>query len=302
MDKSPPTKPKTNAAPAQRKSFLDTSVVIKQRVGHSKHQEYLSSAIARPFYVNNYVRMEFYRTLLIQLIDFYIDCSEPFHATFGDAMVFYADKFGRQPKALLASIAAMIKDHGLGPDIPEEKQVCLRKLEDIIFSLALAFEVSYQDNSTDPTRCARVRGPLRISETQSRRETLMQFESMFQDVDECRKHCTINKLFQVGKYGAQMRTVQSICEPSSTHPALAKMSPTIQEAISDPACVTCVKCGKVGDVVIAVTMPTAWKLHSLDTAHEPICKALGQEVQIHPSAARLKKLNAMQDSTSALEL
>jgi hypothetical protein len=185
----------------------------------------------------------------------------------------------------------MIRSAGFAVDTPAEKEVCLHKLEDIIFSMARAFELDYRDLGADPTECARVRSPLRVSETEDRRRTLLEFESLFRDVEACRGRCTVEKFFQAGKYAAQMRAVEEISQPEQAHPALKKIAGAVQKANRDLSSFTCSSCERIGDAVIAISVPPGWKLHSLDTVHDPICRALGKEVQVHPSAARLKALD-----------
>jgi hypothetical protein len=272
------------------KSFLDTSIAIKLRVGHPKHRAYLLAAIPALHYVNNYVRMEFYRALLVDWVNFYFECASPFHSTFSDALAFCSDHFGRKPKAYLNAIAKMLASAGFAVDSPAEKEVCLHKLEDIIFVMARAFELDYKDLGADPTACARIRSPLRISDTEDRRKTLSEFGRLFRDTEACRACRAIQKFFLAGKYATQMRAVEQISEPEEAHPTLKKIASAVQKANQDPSSLTCSLCERIGDAVIAISVPAGWKLHTLDTVHEPICQALGKEFQVHPSAARLKAL------------
>ena len=292
MNRSPQrrtTNPETSQS--VQKSFLDTSVTIKHRIGHPRHKAYLSGAIPEPLYVNNYVRMEFYRALLMGWIHLYFESAHAFHSTFSDALTFCSDRFGREPKAFLSAVANMIASGGFAVDSPAEKEVCLHKLEDIIFSVALEFELAYENIGTDPTKCARLRSPLRVSGTEDRRKTLIEFEAVFSDAKACRARCTVQNFFQAGKYAMQMQAVGQISERDGAHPALKKMTSAVQKANEDPASATCFVCEKIGDAIIAISVPAGWKLHTLDTVHEPICQALGKEVQIHPSAARVKKMD-----------
>jgi hypothetical protein len=271
------------------KSFLDTSVTIKQLTGHSKHKAYLSSAVPQPRYVNNYVRMEFYRALLIFWVHLYFEAIHPFHRSFSDALAFCSDSFGRGPKSYLNAIANILAREGLAAGSPVEKELCLRKLEDVIFAVAFEFERAYEKTGEDPTECARTRSPLRLSRVQDRRSTLIEFEETFSDTDGCRRRCAIGKFFQGGKYAGPLLTVAQVAKDDGAHPALKKMGAPIQKGNEDTATVTCSACGRMGDAIIAISMPEGWKLHSLDTVHEPICQVLGKEFQLHPSIARLKK-------------
>jgi len=235
--------------------------------------------------------MEFYRAVLLHWIHLYFEAAHSFHRTFSDAVTFCSDHFGRGPKAYLGAIAAVIQSAGFAIDSPSEKEVCCRKLEDIIFSLARAFEIAYRDIG-DPTQCARVRSPLRVSSVGARSRTLIEFAATFADVKESRARCSIDKFFGTGKYSPKTQTVEEQANNGSAPDWLKRMQVVLQRGNDDPASVTCSMCEKIGDAIIAITVPQGWKLHSLDTAHELICKALGKEAQIHRSAARLKSINA----------
>lgn len=292
MTKKNPQNPASHSKPSQidQKSFLDTSVAIKLRAGHSEHRAYLLRAITEPHYVNGYVRMEFYRALLLHWIHLYFESAYSFHRTFSDALTFCGDRFGRGPKAYLGAIAAVIQSAGFAIDSPSEKEICRRKLEDVIFSMARAFEFAYRDIG-DPTQCARIRSPLRVSNADSRINTLIEFEAIFVDVKESRARCSIEKFFGTGKYSPQMQTIEQQAKNGSASDLLKKMEGVLRKGNEDPASVTCSMCEKVGDAIIAITIPQGWKMHSLDTAHELICKALDKQAQIHPSVARLKSIN-----------
>ena len=233
--------------------------------------------------------MEFYRAVLLHWIHLYFESADGFHRTFGDALIFCSDHFGRGPKAYLGAIAVVIQNAGFAIDSPSEKEICRKKLEDIIFSMAKAFEFAYRDVG-DPTQCARVRSPLRVSSVDARSKTLLDFEANFADVKESRARCSIEKFFGTGMYSSQMRIVEQKASIEGV-PMLNRIQGVFQKGNEDPAGVTCSMCEKVGDAVIAITVPQGWKLHSLDTAHELICKALGKEAEIHPSAARLKSIS-----------
>lgn len=274
------------------KSFLDTSVAIKQLAGHAKHKAYFSSAIPQPLYVNNYVRMEFYRSLLMCWVYLYFEAAHSFHRSFSDALAYCSDSFGRGPKAYLSAVANIIAKEGFAAGDPADKEVCLCKLEDVIFAVAYEFERTYEKSGEDPTDCARIRSPLRLSKVRDRRGTLIEFEETFSDTEGCRSRCSVGKFFKDGKYAGQLLRVAQISKDNDAHPALKGMGESIQKGNDDAARVTCSQCAKFGDAIIAISMPGGWKLHSLDTVHEPICQALGKEFKIHPSITRLKKQDA----------
>lgn len=245
--------------------------------------------IPRPHYVNNYVRMEFYRALLMSWIHLYLEAADPFHATFGEALLFYSDRFGRESKDALTAVGNILSDVGFDLNSQSEKESCLRKLEDLIFEVAYAFELAYKLTGVDPTRCARMGTPLRVVASEYRRKTLSEFEERFSDTKGSRARCEVEKFFLGAKYADQLAAVARISQGQVAHRALPQMNRSITKGNENPADVTCSTCARIGDAIIAISVPSGWKLHSLDTVHEPICQVLGKEFQICPSAAAVKK-------------
>ncbi len=272
----------------QLKSFLDTSVVIKQRAGHSAHRAILSATIPIPHYVNNYVRMEFYKALLLDWTRLYFESGESFHPTFGDALLFYSDRFGRGPKTVLTALGNLMTSIGFFLSETRDKENCRQKLQDLIFELALEFERCYRDTGDDPTRCARLSSPLKLPEPQMRDEALLEFQKTFEAVEECRKHCTIDTVYRRGgKY--KIEKIEELRHQSLADKRVTRLSGLVHEALENSAKITCWSCAKMGDATIGASMPAGWRLHSLDTLHEPVCQALAKDCQVHPSAAQVKK-------------
>jgi hypothetical protein len=137
--------PQPNAAIP--KSFLDTTIVHKSQLGTSQIQEYLSKAIAQKWYINNYVRMEYFRHSIIIWINLYFESAEAQHKTFGDAWKLYSEGFGREAKNAVSALTTIELD-GLSFAKEEDKFFCRVRLQDFIYSMALQFE--------DYGRCSRL--------------------------------------------------------------------------------------------------------------------------------------------------
>jgi hypothetical protein len=91
------------------KSFLDTSVARTMLTGHGGHSAYLRSNIPQRHYVNNYVRMEFYKSLLLSWTQLYFESADGVHATFGDAISLFENKFAtREIKNTMAGLRSVI--------------------------------------------------------------------------------------------------------------------------------------------------------------------------------------------------
>jgi len=270
-----------------KKSFLDTSVVCKLHVGTSLQQEHLSNAIPKDWYVDSYIKMEFYRACLMQWIYLYFESGESIHNTFGDAMKYYSQRFSREAKATVNAIGSL-EFHGFSMTRPEHKEGCRQRLLDFIFEIAIQFRETFKDTGNNPTRCARVPSLIKLPERASERDGILQaVRSTFDNVKECRSKCQIENLFDRESYKTKLDAVSKTTK--KTEP-LEKIREAITTAQADPSRITCRLCAKMGDAIIASILDPAWKLHSLDSAHETISEAIGLEYQIHPSDAALRNM------------
>jgi hypothetical protein len=270
------------------KSFLDTSVAYKLQTGTTIHREYLSKAIPKNWYINNYVRMEYYRTCLIAWIYLYFESADTIYRTFGDALKSYAEGFGRESKTVVNIVSSMELD-GYSFSKPSEKEFCRQKLQDFIFEMALQFRDIFIDMGKDPTKCARVPHPIKLpDEPTTRDEVLRKVAWAFDQEKDCRSRCTIQNLFQAGSYKNKMDMIASLSPVGKTKMPLERINEAIKDANAQPSDITCKLCGKMGDAVIATVLDSAWKLHSLDTVHKPISEAIKQAYEIHPSNTALK--------------
>ena len=273
------------------KSFIDTSVAWKSQVGHTHHMDYLAKAIPREWYVNNYVRMEFYSTLLMVWTNLYFESGEKKHPTFGDALNYFADKFGRTPKSILTAVSVILRADGFSESEAREKEFCRQKLQDLIFEMALQFEKEFVNTGDDPTHCARVRSPLQVPEDYNRDKALLTFHETFNNLDDCRSRCRVNKLFQTESSKAKFAKIASMKSTSVTKRQIA----TVKKAAEDPDEITCRSCQGIGDSIIASSLDYRWKLHSIDRLHGVIAETLGLECTVHPSSQKVLAQHAKDD-------
>jgi len=274
------------------KSFLDTSVVHKIQLGTSVIRQYLDRSIPRKWYINNYVRMEYFRHSLIFWIELYFDSAHPKHKTFGDAWKLFSEGFGREAKAAVAALTTMEAD-GYSFAKEEDKPFCRAKLQDFIYVMALQFEEMFTDMGGDPTHCARLRRTLKFpADATERDDQLLKVARIFQNVEECRSLCAIARLFTSATHRPKFSALAGATTTSDTAAKLKKIQEAAETATKAPDAITCKKCSKMGDAVVAFALDGSWKLHSLDTVHDPICSALKIQREIHPSEKALTKRSA----------
>ncbi len=222
------------------------------------------------------------------MIDIYTESEHEFHKTFGDALKFFADKFGREPKTALEVAATMVDSSGLSLASPSDKSACRQKLQDLIFEMAIQFERDFRDTGTEPAHCARIRSPLRLPEATLRDAVLRGLSADFHNTEECRRRCKVENLFQAGRHPRKMQSISLIVADSAARKPLEKIQETIQQALRDPEGISCRSCGTMGDAVVACALDSSWKLHSMDRVHGPISTALSLEHEIHDSVPKLR--------------
>lgn len=274
---------------APPKSFLDTSVVHKIQLGTSQIQNHLLSAIPPKLYINNYVRMEYFRHSLIVWINLYFESAHPKHKTFGDAWKLYSEGFGREAKIAVSGLTTMEAD-GFSFAKEEDKPFCREKLQDFIYGMALQFEETFTDMGGDPSHCARLRLALNVPGNATERDgQLLKIARIFENEKECRSLCSIGRLFTAQTHKAKFDAIAAATATGKTVPKLKKIQEAVGHATKNPDGITCKTCSKMGDAVVAFALDASWKLHSLDTVHGPISNALRIECEIHPSEKALAK-------------
>jgi hypothetical protein len=272
------------------KSFLDTSAVYKSQLGMTRTRKWMASAIPQPWYINNYVQMEFFRQNVVHWIYLYFESEHEKYETFGDVYKFYSQGFGREAKNAVAVLTTIEMD-GVSFAKADHKQLCREKLQDFIYLMALQFSEVFTDMGADPTGCSRIKSKLRIpNDAGERVGQLLSFGTHFRDEKACRQKCSISRLFTNASHVAKMESILAAMADGDTGEKLQNIKQAIEKCRNAPAKITCKRCAKMGDAVVAVALDSSWKLHSFDAVHQPIAASLGLESETHPSEQGLDKL------------
>jgi|GEM_PF-6353482 len=278
--------PAKNLAP---KSFLDTSVVYKTQLGTSLMKKHLQANVPKAWYINNYVQMEFFRGNVIYWIYLYFESAAEQYETFGDAFKLYSEGFGRQAKNAVAVLTTIEMD-GVSFSKSEDKHICREKLQDFIYEMLIEFGESFTDMGTDPTYCTRMKFKLKIPNVAEERvRQLQSFGLHFRDEATCRAKCSISELFTRSAHRAKLDAISGATAEGATNDKLKKIQVAIEKSKEDPDKITCKRCAKMGDAIIALALDSSWKLHTMDTVHQPISSALHLESHTHPSEQALAK-------------
>ena len=233
--------------------------------------------------------MEYFRHTLIFWIELYFESKDAQHKTFGDAWKLFSEGFGRESKVAVAALTTM-DAHGFSFVKEEDKPFCRAKLQDFIYELALQFEETFTDMGGDPTHCTRLRQLLKVpGDAEERDAQLLKFARIFGNEEECRSLCSIDRLFAVDAHKPKLAAIAVATATGKTLPKLVKIQEALDDSAKDPGAITCKTCAKMGDALISIALDSSWKLHSLDTVHDPMSRALEIQYEIHPSEKALAK-------------
>ena len=232
--------------------------------------------------------MEFYRGVLIPLINLYFESRDEFHKSFDDACRFFAASFSiRKVKLVLLSTLELLNSEGFDVTAKEKKELCRQKLSDLIFLLAEELQSSqYKNVGITVEKCTRFSGHLKLSES-DRESLLFEFVTSFNDVKAARSSCRIHKFLTNRKFDDYFS-----CVAKGIEKELAQHRDSLAKERADPVATTCHRCSKLGDIVIAANAPTLAEIHTLDSAFVSLGKCLGRTVVLHASVQQLRDTNS----------
>lgn len=284
-----------SSAKASPKDFLDTSVVIPLFFGTRAARRSYKEGLPGKRYVSNYVSLEFHGACLRRLIDVYFLIDMPNIETVTDALRLAAQHFAaRQLKmdiqaALL--LGGMASSRSLSMDEPDDKAPLQLAFGEYILRLASLFKRAFTNIGTDSARCKRCLAQLK-PDFKDQQVALKAFADEYDDHLRHRKACGIAKFF-LRKHKDQ---VEALCaaaptsKPKSKHKAFIGMCEGLQAILDENGGPhSCLKCSKLGDIIIALDVPSDMSIAHLDNSFNDICPILGKQHRQFPSVSAATK-------------
>jgi hypothetical protein len=296
------SKPRTRTASKRPPRFLDTSVARPLLTASKKYREYFSAVFAdERLCVSRFVKMEFRRSFLVNLIEFFFVLDMPHIESVDDAAIFWSNKFKTsQLKAILQIVSKLFETQKINSSSATEKEKALLALGQLIKRYETLLE-GFTDIGRHSTRCARANVPLDV-DLQNIRSDLHTFLDRFNDVKTCRDRCVVDEFLLTRNRTAVERFVvlgHSLANKTETK-GFKRIAENLEEILRDgsSAC-SCKRCEKIGDAVIALDTPRNFSIQHTDYAFDSLCDSLGQHHQRHPSEAAVlaSKPTAIASST-----
>lgn len=277
--------------PAKVSHFLDTSIARTALISTTGYREYLASEFGDSrLYVNDYVRMEFLRGLVVVLIDFYFSLRVPTVPSFDDAIKLWNERFEiRAIKSVSTLISELVATHRIESG-PEGKTKVLAAIADYIFRLLCTFESRFFDTGQDPSRCPR--GKIVLGgDGDITADVLFEFKESFGEVDRHRKACNV--------YGMLLKDyVQQVAKFNGSHEmkaakekdSIKRASVVLEKATeTNGDSITCKQCGRLGDLIISLGAPGVMRIETSDKGQATICNSLQRPYKLHPSQSAVAK-------------
>ena len=262
------------------KHFLDTSVFRPAILSSDVYKKYLKTSIDyKAAYASPFIQMEFTRSYILNVIDFYFVLNLPSVKTVEDALSVWQHKFG---KAALKAIVVLIPKvfsthHKVDMQQASDKAKAQKILAMYIKRLAIKAQGLFKDPSNDNTKCPL--GTLSLDvEMGTANQDLGNYCDAFRNPSN-RKACKVDKII-LEKYQNEIR---SLLQRSTTTPRNndTKGFHDIVENINiiltkgGGAC-TCSMCAKIGDLIISLNTPKDMQLEHTDKSFDYLCPPINQ--------------------------
>jgi hypothetical protein len=262
-------------------------------LGTTAYKSYFNGMFGtRPKYISSFVEMEFTRSFLCSLIDFYFILKLPTLPTIAEAINFASNEFASSKlKAALQLSGQLFQTRKIPTDSRAAKSKALFALAEIIIRIQSNFHHAFINAGKDSTKCARaaIRFEVKLQEAEA---GFQKFTESFYDTTECRRKCIVDKFFlkrhrkPVENYINQSKQLKSSPETDG----FKKIANNLEKIVSTAgkAC-SCRMCGSIGDAVISLECEKKMILHHVDQSFNQLCSLINQPHKKHPSENAMVK-------------
>ncbi len=278
--------------------FLDSTILRGLVFGTKVYKSHLAENIGPNRYVGRFVRMEFARSVIVPLINFFNTLSMSHMKTVEEAEKAWSHSFSMGEVKLLLALSASIFDaQKISRVDPAKKQRGLSALATTIKALNRELRLKFKDPGEDRTMCARGQQSLQAVSVEPRqaRDDLNRILDEIEDVKKCRQSCKIDSFVasHSKEIGRCIKAAAALSDAKANDSA-RKMSDKLQLVLSDAAERSCATCTGTGDAMISVSAPRAMQLETTDRSFHLWCGAVKQDYRVHDG--ELKYLNGLKET------
>jgi len=264
-----------------KRFYLETSVIRSYFISHSSLRDLLKQKLKNQISItSNFVKMEFYRSLICNLIEFYFVLSG--QASISDAIRYWNEDFHiRKIKNVNISIADVFTDIN-NNDI----NLGLLRLRNQIKILIIGFNhlINRYDKNNSKCYLGNYNFDFNSFNTEEDIEKeLALCSNYFKEnyIDNCN---IINLLNDSIDY------INKILKWDSKKASFKELQKKITKIQSNKK-LSCFTCKIIGDAIISLECPSYAILLTLDTIFEDLCQILNLKFEVIPSVRTLNSLN-----------
>ncbi len=281
---------KPQAATAHRsRIFLETSAVIYHRHGHTLMQAAVEQAIGDGrVEVSIFIRMEYLRGLVLNLIEFYFLIKES--DSVSDALIDWSQKVmqDRKLKIVLMTISRWLVEQ----EDSRNKDKSMRRLGDLIVRLVYEFDEIFRGLAKDRLQCRL--GRVRLPRRTFGEDMLLRFYERFKAIQSSTPDCSLCKFKTIRQSALARRGIDlhSIAQRQkyAKNPGYIRQAERVVEALNTHETLpNCRWCERLGDTIIILQSPDKAILVTADRAFEAFGEILNREIRRLPSLAQLKQ-------------
>lgn len=280
--------------PKRAKHFLDTSVLRPILLGSKAYKRYFEAQFKDGRkYVSDYVLMEFRRSYLRNILNFYFVLDMPSIETIEDALTCWSNRFKpSELKALLQFVGQIINTFRLNNSTPKDKQKALREIGRYVKRLEMKSRKTFMNIGKNETDCYRAKIPLQSEYESDMAEMFQGFLREFNDGTHCRSRCAIATFF-LERYNEQVKDflkyADNLLNPdNSENKGFSRIAGRLKET-QDEKDFSCRLCEAIGDTVIALEAPRDIRLEHTDHSFDHLCPIINQPHYKHPSEIAVLK-------------
>ncbi len=264
--------------------YLETSVIRSYLIGHSSIKELLKQKLKNQIKItSNFVKMEFNRSLIQDLIEFYFVLSRS--STISDAIKYWSEDFhSRKIKNVNTSITDVFaelndKDISLG----------LLNLRNSIKILINGFNFLINRYDQNNSKCYLSNYNFDFKSFNTDIEVENEFAKfLIYFKENCANKCNIINL--INNSGENF---EKILKHNSKKENFKTQQDNIIKVLKLESSkkISCISCKLIGDTIIAFECPSYSILLTLDKIYEDLCPLLNLNFELIPSVRSLKPLS-----------
>ncbi len=265
--------------------FLDTTVFRSFFLSSNVYKKYIKTNITiNSSFFSKFVLMEFTRSYVANLINFYFLLDNPEILSLGDAISIWSNKYKTSElKAILQLIGKLPQIYEI-----DNKESAKKAIESYVRLILVKAKTTFKDAGTDSTRCSRALVNLSLT-SDNFSDAMRQFKIEFDSTDYHQNKCRVYSFLFI-KHRTDITSfingaAASSCSQAFKNVALS-LSIIANEGLSK---CTCRMCGNVGDAIICLDCPQSMILVHSDNSFDDMCAMTKQpHNKLHSEIAHLK--------------